>query len=70
MDENILKVVIESQAEKILYLSLEVVALRTCILNNGLISQDEYNAAIKQVHHDAEEQLEALRNQFESGKRT
>jgi hypothetical protein len=49
---------------------LEVVALRTCILNNGLISQDEYNAAIKQVHHDAEEQLEALRNQFESGKRT
>jgi hypothetical protein len=36
MDENILKVVIESQAEKILYLSLEVVALRTCILNNGL----------------------------------
>ena len=68
MNEETLKQLLASQSEKIVYLGLDVLALKTCLLNKNLISQDDYNAAITKVHKDAKEQLEILRKQFEQGK--
>jgi|HubBroStandDraft_5_1064220.scaffolds.fasta_scaffold88575_4 hypothetical protein len=67
MDERMLKQIVENQSEKILYLGLDVVAMRTCLLNKGLISQADYDAAVKKVHSDAKQQLEQLRAQFDKG---
>jgi hypothetical protein len=68
MNEELLKQVVASQSEKILYLALDVQALKTCLLNKKLISQEDYNAAVAKVHEESKQALETLRKQFETGK--
>jgi hypothetical protein len=68
MADEMLRQLVANQAEKILYLGLDVLAMRTCLLDSKIISQDDYNAAVKKVHADAKAQLQALRDQFGMGK--
>lgn len=60
MDENMIRELISRQGENNLRMGLNFLAIKQCLINKGLITEEDFAVAVQQVHRESKQTLLGL----------